>query len=75
MLGIQIVIKKKLAPVGNEMKSIPFLLGFSDYVHDHENLYFPEAIDTNFLQHQRVLHYEDLIEKEMTEVVEFVSSV
>jgi hypothetical protein len=56
MLGIQIVIKKKLAPVGNEMKSIPFLLGFSDYVHDHENLYFPEAIDTNFLQHQRLLH-------------------
>jgi hypothetical protein len=27
------------------------------------------------LQHQRLLHYEDLIEKEMTEVVEFVSSV
>lgn len=65
----------KLTPVGNQMKSIPFLLGFSDYVHDHENLDFPEAIDANFLQHQRVLHYEDLIEKEMTEVVEFVSSV
>ncbi|CAC5361577.1 unnamed protein product [Mytilus coruscus] len=67
--------RDKLGPVANEMNSVPFLLGFSDYVHDHENVNFPEAIETNFLPHDRILHYEEFVEKDVASILEFLSSV
>ncbi|XP_071125285.1 uncharacterized protein [Mytilus edulis] len=67
--------RDKLGPVANEMSSVPFLLGFSDYVHDHENMNFPEAIETNFLPHDRILHYEEFLEKDVASILEFISSV
>ncbi|CAC5390091.1 unnamed protein product [Mytilus coruscus] len=67
--------RDKLGPVANEMNSVPFLLGFSDYVHDHENMNFPEAIETNFLPHDRILHYEEFVEKDVASMLEFLSSV
>ncbi|VDI41420.1 Hypothetical predicted protein [Mytilus galloprovincialis] len=67
--------RDKLGPVANEMNSVPFLLGFSDYVHDHENMNFPEAIETNFLPHDKILHYEEFVEKDVASLLEFLSSV
>ena len=67
--------RDKLTPLDNEMKSTRF---YSDSVIMFtitKILIFLRQLIRIFCNIKSVLHYEDLIEKEMTEVVEFVSSV
>jgi hypothetical protein len=67
--------RDKLTSLDNEMKSTRF---YSDSVIMFtitKILIFLRQLIRIFCNIKSVLHYEDLIEKEMTEVVEFVSSV
>lgn len=67
--------KDKLNDIARNINAVPFLLGFSIYLNHHEKTDFPESIQTDFLPYERLLYYEELVEKDIGCLLEFLSSV